>query len=87
MSNPSAQERNTRLGILLFLIYAAFYLGFVLVNAFAPQWGDWEPVEGLNLAVLWGFSLIGLAFLLSLLYGTLCTSDSAGQTESKETEH
>jgi uncharacterized membrane protein (DUF485 family) len=66
------RDRNTRLGLRLFLLYALFYLAFVLVNAFAPAWGEWKVIAGLNLAVTWGFALIVFAFVLALIYGVLC---------------
>lgn len=79
MIDPSIQNRNTRLGLRLFLFYALFYLAFVLVNAFAPQLGERQVVGGLNLAVLWGFALIGLAFVLALIYGMACTPETGGK--------
>ncbi len=75
--NHFTLDGNARLGIRLFILYAAFYLAFVLVNAFAPQLGEWQVWGGLNLAVLWGFALIGLAFVLSLAYGCLCVSEES----------
>ncbi|MEO8268479.1 MAG: DUF485 domain-containing protein [Aureliella sp.] len=74
--NPSVQDRNTRLGLRLFLFYALFYLAFVLVNAFAPQLSEWQLPGGLNLAVTWGFTLIGLAIVLAMFYGMACTSET-----------
>lgn len=71
-----AQQSNAKLGLRLFAIYALFYASYVFVNAFAAQWSDWRPFGGLNLAVLWGFSLIFLAFLLALLYGVTCQSEN-----------
>lgn len=76
MSDPALQARNLRLGLRLFALYALFYLAFVLVNAFAPTWGEWQVVGGLNLAVGWGFVLIILAFVLAALYGWMCTDGS-----------
>ncbi len=75
MSDRSPQAANSRLGLQLFAIYSLFYFGFVLVNAFAAEWVEWEPLAGLNLAVLWGFSLIGLAFVLAMIYGLSCRAD------------
>lgn len=79
MTDPTIQERNTVLGLRLFFLYAIFYLAFVLVNAFAPTWGEWQTVGGLNLAVLWGFVLIGLAFVMALIYGILCGRQNGSQ--------
>lgn len=66
------QSRNARIGMLLFIIYLLFYSGFVLLNAFAAEVMEATPVEGINLAVLYGFALILVAFVMSLLYGVLC---------------
>lgn len=74
MESISTQARNSKIGLRLFFIYAVFYLGFVLVNAFWTEWVEWVPIAGLNLAVLWGFGLIGLALVLALVYGFLCQS-------------
>lgn len=76
MTDPTIQNRNSRLGLRLFLLYGLFYLTFVLVTAFAPQLGEWQVVGGLNLAVLWGFALIVLAFVLALIYGMACTPET-----------
>ncbi len=80
MTVSEIQERNSRLGIRLFAFYSVFYLAFVLVNAFATELGEWKVVGGLNLAVLWGFALIGLAFVLALVYGVLCTNENESES-------
>ena len=74
MDSPSSQARNAKYGLILFSIYTVFYLGFVLVNAFAANWVEWVPFLGLNLAIIWGFGLIALALILALIYGFLCWS-------------
>lgn len=61
--------------MILFAIYGLVYLAYVFTQAFAPSLSEWRPFGGLNLAVLWGFGLIGLAFALSLLYGILCVRE------------
>lgn len=76
----AGQKRNLRIGLWLFAVYTLFYTGFVLVNAFAPEWSDWEPFGGLNLAVIWGFALIVLAFLLAIVYGFVCRGDGDDST-------
>ncbi|MCA9098496.1 MAG: DUF485 domain-containing protein [Planctomycetaceae bacterium] len=69
------QTRNARVGLLLFVIYLAFYSGFVLINTFAPEQMEVQPIDGVNLAILYGFGLIIAAFVLAMLYGFLCTTD------------
>ena len=70
----------------MFLLYAVFYLAFVLVNAFAPETGERKVVGGLNLSVLWGFALIGVAFLLAMIYGAVCNRDVAPAAADKPAE-
>ena len=85
MSDSSSQAANSRLGLYLFFVYSLFYLGFVVVIAFSPELSQWMLLPGLNLAVLWGFALIGVAFVLSLIYGLGCKpEDVTSQSESTE---
>ena len=86
MDTPSSQARNSRYGLILFSVYAVFYLGFVLVNAFAASWVEWVPMLGLNLAILWGFGLIALALILALVYGFLCWSPATEPSKSETGE-
>lgn len=74
-STSMSQDANARLGLVLFAIYSFFYLAFTLVNAFAPEWAEWQPAAGINLAIWWGFALIGLAFLLAVIYGLACKDE------------
>jgi len=64
-----ARQQNMRLGMWLFAVYLALYCGFVLTSAFFPNSMEWRPLDGLNLALLWGFGLIVVAILLALIYG------------------
>lgn len=65
-------NRNARLGIVFFGVYAAIYFAFVLANAYAPKMMELTPIAGINLAVLGGLALIGLAFVMALAFGVLC---------------
>ena len=69
------QARNARIGLILFAIYLVFYSGFVMLNAFSPETMRVTPIEGVNLAVLYGFALIIAAFVMAMLYGFLCKSE------------
>lgn len=71
-SNPFVERYNARLGMGLFLIYLLFYGAFVVINAAWPQWMDVVVWSGLNLAVVYGLSLIVGAFILALVYALLC---------------
>ena len=79
--SPSAARRwNARLGLILFFIYLLMYLGFVLISAFSPDQMERIVAAGLNLAVVYGFALIAVAFVMALVYGIMCRSDE--QTEA-----
>ncbi len=60
--------RASRLGLVLFAVYCLCYAGFIGLAAFSIKTLEWLPFGGVNLAVIYGFGLIGLAFLLAILY-------------------
>ena len=70
------QSRNARIGLILFGVYLLFYTGFVLLNAFDPTMMESTPIEGVTLAIIYGFALIIVALVLAVLYGFLCGNDS-----------
>jgi uncharacterized membrane protein (DUF485 family) len=63
---------NTRMGVLLFVVYVLFYGGFMALSAFSPQTMSQPFLCGANLAVVYGFALIVVALLLALLYMKVC---------------
>lgn len=78
VEDPLIAARNSRYGMILFLIYLAFYGGFVGLNAFRPDLMDLTPAWGLNLAILYGMALIVAAMLLALIYSWLCRARTSG---------
>ncbi len=72
------RSRNSRIGLVLFLLYLLLYGGFVLLNTFSPQTMEAKPFAGVNVAILYGFGLIISAFVLALIYGVFC-GPSEGQ--------
>ena len=76
---PSAARNfNTRLGLILFVVYLLLYMGFVLLNAFAADTMETVVLAGLNLAIVYGFALILVAIVLAFLYGIACKSEPTG---------
>jgi uncharacterized membrane protein (DUF485 family) len=65
---------NARLGIVLFVIYLATYVGFVILSAMSPDVMKRPALGGVNVAVLYGFGLILGAFVISIVYMLLCRS-------------
>jgi len=74
--DPAIQARNARLGLRLFAFYALIYALFVIVGAFLPKVMN-TAMAGVNVAVVWGFFLIILAFVMALVYGRLCDQPMA----------
>ena len=72
MERPHTIARNARYGLVLFLIYVIFYGGFVFLSAFEPQLMARNVAGGVNLAVVYGFALIIVAFVLAMIYMALC---------------
>ena len=70
--HPELVLANATLGLKLFAVYLALYLGFVLGSAFAPGFMASTPFAGLNVAVIYGIALILAAFLLAVVYVFLC---------------
>jgi len=73
-SDLVVERYNARLGMVLFIIYLAFYGAFVVINAAWPEWMDAIAWAGLNVAVVYGLGLIVGAFVLAVVYALLCKS-------------
>lgn len=85
MGKDNASEYKKNLGIVLFIIYALIYAGFVAINTVAPKIMETQIFFGLNLAVVYGFGLIVFAIVSGLIYNALCTQkeDELNKPESK----
>ena len=70
--HPDVSAANTRAGLVLFVIYLAFYAGFVLLAAFSPGTMARPAVAGVNLAITYGMALIFGAFVVAALYMAAC---------------
>lgn len=78
------RQFNTRLGLILFFVYLVLYLVFVFANAFAAGAMETKVLLGLNLAVVYGFALIVMAFVLSLIYGLMCRTEKVTEQAGVE---
>ncbi len=63
---------NTRMGVILFVVYVLFYGGFMALSAFWPEIMSKPFLRGVNLAVVYGFALIVAALVLALVYMKTC---------------
>jgi len=67
----------------MFIAYALFYSGFIVVNLVKPVLMETVIVAGLNLAVVYGFSLIIIALILALIYNSACSKRELALTEKE----
>ncbi len=68
-----AAAYKRRLGLWMLLAYGVLYVVFIIINAIWPRTMGTLVVSGLNLAIIYGFALIVIAFLLALVYNAMCT--------------
>jgi len=67
-----AQQYKTRLGVWMVLAYSLFYAGFVAINLLKPILMEEVVFAGLNVATVYGLSLILIALLQALIYDAMC---------------
>ena len=67
---------NVRLGLVLFFIYLALYLGFISIATFKYELLARTPFGGVNLAIIYGIGLIVAALILAAIYMALAKTDA-----------
>lgn len=70
--NKELEEKKTRLGLILFIIYTIVYAAFIYINVSHNSLMS-ISVGGLNVAIVYGFMLILLAFLFAWFYNQYST--------------
>jgi uncharacterized membrane protein (DUF485 family) len=79
-----AASYKKRLGLWMLLVYGILYVIFIIINVAWPKAMGTIVVYGLNLAIVYGFALIVIAFLLAIVYNWLCTRhEKSFETEGK----
>ncbi len=68
-----ASKQKTRLGLILFLVYAVLYGSFVIIGLSYTHLLELRVFAGLNLAVVYGMGLIVLAAVMGYIYSLICT--------------
>lgn len=71
-----ASSYKTKLGISMFFVYTIVYAIFVGINSVSPSTME-TIVLGQTLAVVYGFGLIILAFVMAIVYNHFCTAAEA----------
>jgi uncharacterized membrane protein (DUF485 family) len=83
--DPLVVARHARIGIWLFAAYLLLYVGFVLTNALMPEWMALRPWGGINVAIWYGFGLIGAAGVVALIYSWLCRKGMSAHSMTHRT--
>jgi uncharacterized membrane protein (DUF485 family) len=73
LGKDNASEWKSKLGVILFLVYGSFYLAFVVISTIKPHLMEVDVFAGLNLATIYGMSLITLAVIMGVVYNFFCT--------------
>ncbi len=73
LGTDNATKKKTKLGLILFFVYSLIYIGFVTINIVNPKIMETIIIFGLNLAIVYGFSLILFAIILGIVYNYVCT--------------
>jgi uncharacterized membrane protein (DUF485 family) len=68
-----ASKKKSRLGIILFLVYAIVYGIFVIICLNYTHILGKRLFGGLNMAVVYGMGLIVLAAVMGFVYSWICT--------------
>jgi uncharacterized membrane protein (DUF485 family) len=68
-----ASKKKTRLGIILFFVYAAIYAIFVYIGLVHTDLLGIKAIGKVNLAVVYGMGLIILAGVMGFIYSLICT--------------
>ncbi|MFW5714350.1 MAG: DUF485 domain-containing protein [Brevefilum sp.] len=67
----TAEHRKSYIGIVMTIIYAVIYGGFVFLSVFYPSLMGIRTFFGMNLAITYGLSLIVIAIVLAMIYNQM----------------
>jgi len=80
----TAEHRKSYIGIVMTIIYAVIYGGFVFLSVFYPSLLGARTFFGMNLAITYGLSLIVIAIVLAMIYNQMVRTRSVTR-KSKRT--
>lgn len=67
----ASEQRKSNIGVLMTILYAIVYGGFVVLSVFFPTLMGIEALFGLNLAIAYGLALIIIAIIFAIIYNAL----------------
>ncbi len=91
MADATAEDKpiaykspNERLGLILFLLYFVLYGSFIIITVYDYTILGREVFAGINLAIVYGMTLIIAAIVLAVLYAFMAKPDVDEATEAAE---
>ena len=81
--DPAASYKM-RLGVWMFVCYSLFYAAFVALNLWKPLLMETPILLGMNLATVYGFTLIVVALVQALVYDAFCRAREHSMKDSTE---
>ncbi len=84
--NQAAERRKSFIGVVMTIIYAVIYGGFVFLSIFFPSMMGVQTILGMNLAVTYGLGLIVVAIILAIIYNQLVRSPKKRQMDKNSLE-
>jgi uncharacterized membrane protein (DUF485 family) len=70
-NHHKSEQRKSNIGVLMTILYAIIYSGFVVLSVFFPTLMGNESLFGLNLAIAYGLALIIVAIIFAIIYNAL----------------
>ncbi len=81
-----ASKWKANLGLKLFLLYSLTYIAFVGIAVFSTESMKTPVLAGVNLAIIFGTSLIIFAIILGVVYNHYCTKKEDEMKKKGEAE-
>jgi uncharacterized membrane protein (DUF485 family) len=79
----STERRKSNIGILMTVLYALVYGGFVFLSVFYPSIMSVRIFFGMNLAITYGLGLIVIAIIFAMIYNQMVRIPRAPETPEK----
>lgn len=73
LKEDKSAKKKAKLGLRFFFVYLFVYASFVFLCVYKPELIGERVFLGLNLAVVYGFSLILLAVIMGFFYNLFAT--------------
>jgi len=70
-ARDSSERRKSNIGVMMTVLYALVYGGFVFLSVFYPASLGLRTFFGMNLAITYGLGLIVIAVIFAMIYNQM----------------